>query len=1145
MASDISRKLFNPKKHYSGVVMQQGRVQLDSDWNEQLDIQMHRTHLQTKDVIGVNGVPKKEDSFKITNLANALFIEKGHMYVGGLLCKLDKRVSFLHQPYCPNPDNPLANLGSSPASPPDSPPASPPDSPPSETLDGAWVVYIDAWQREINYFDDPLIQEVAIGEADTSTRLQNVWQIKLLKTSIANTDCKTNILEWNDITAPVSGTLNVRAKKLTGTDDPCILAPDAGYRRLENQLYRVEVQRGGDETTTTFKWSRDNASVETKIVEVSGSIITVEEVGKDEIRGFSAGDWVEMVNEASTLKSNPHPLVQIQSVDVSRREITLVSAPLVSKGKLKLRRWDQNGITATTSGVSIASGWMDLEGGIQVEFSAGTYKAGDYWLIPARTATGEVEWPPFEVPNINPIPQSPAGIKHHYCKLAIVYIENNAIVDIQDCRPLFPSLTEICAEDICYDDKSCYNLQATNVQQAIDLLCAANDLRLHHKLLHGYGVICGMKLKCGPDRQSVLVAEGSALDCEGNIIQVKKGPKVFPLIAEAAKKEIYQSNSDGKFCISISGYGADGPKIDVEVYEKKSYWEEILEGGIWHKFYEECIEDLIIFLQDQLSFSRSEEPPVTLKQRRITALLNLFIQLINSSTGRYIFLSGENDPGRSDQSCGEGSNESKSEDKLLWCFYNELKNKIASETFCAMFDNDSPFPDYNIEPGLDTIFGPPLQTHMKMKLDPSGKYAFTAGINANIYVYNLKTKEYIHVIPFPVPSNIEIMDITLSKDGKILYAVGLIDDKDSVFAMGDINSRTGNISWRPNSVKCAIKYVSLAVSNSGQLYAIGKSQGLYEIVGLGTNSFAQNLVIAFNATGLLSLSATDQRAFAASHSNPIGTESSNFVNILNINLSTKIIDNTYPFTGEDIENDILCYKDTLYVTGENASGDRQLGHLIIGGTVNFMTVQLDNNSQIIRMAVLSDKNLGEYLLLSLSNLYKVVRISIPASTTEPHILDTKFRIPTQFIPIGIAVNTKGDKAYVLNTLANTLTEINIPLTFHNAPAPDYTMEPPFNLSDYRENVIQAYSDLLSHLLDYLKECFCDQYLIDCPECGPDDKIYLGVVEVRNGQVYHICNFTKRKYVKSFSTYGHWLSTVPILPIVKKAFAEFCCQVINS
>jgi hypothetical protein len=36
--ADISRQTFDSNKRYSGVIMQQGRVQLDSEWNEQQEI---------------------------------------------------------------------------------------------------------------------------------------------------------------------------------------------------------------------------------------------------------------------------------------------------------------------------------------------------------------------------------------------------------------------------------------------------------------------------------------------------------------------------------------------------------------------------------------------------------------------------------------------------------------------------------------------------------------------------------------------------------------------------------------------------------------------------------------------------------------------------------------------------------------------------------------------------------------------------------------------------------------------------------------------------------------------------------------------------------------------------------------------------
>jgi len=38
MKADLTRDTFNPAKHYSRVMMQQGRVAVDADWNEQASI---------------------------------------------------------------------------------------------------------------------------------------------------------------------------------------------------------------------------------------------------------------------------------------------------------------------------------------------------------------------------------------------------------------------------------------------------------------------------------------------------------------------------------------------------------------------------------------------------------------------------------------------------------------------------------------------------------------------------------------------------------------------------------------------------------------------------------------------------------------------------------------------------------------------------------------------------------------------------------------------------------------------------------------------------------------------------------------------------------------------------------------------------
>src|SRR5215470_1887667 len=91
MPGDYSRRLFLRKRHYSGVLMQQGRVQLDADWNEQLGIQRRRDYAEAEDVIGECGAPKHDAGFLVqpTPDGTDLVLSPGRFYVHGRLCELD------------------------------------------------------------------------------------------------------------------------------------------------------------------------------------------------------------------------------------------------------------------------------------------------------------------------------------------------------------------------------------------------------------------------------------------------------------------------------------------------------------------------------------------------------------------------------------------------------------------------------------------------------------------------------------------------------------------------------------------------------------------------------------------------------------------------------------------------------------------------------------------------------------------------------------------------------------------------------------------------------------------------------------------------------------------------------------------------
>ena len=85
MSSDISRQRFNPTNDFQNVLMQQGRVQLDAEWNEWNEIIDRRWRSETIDIIGRCVVPlETPDGFEIQLSGGSLTIGRGRIYVHGL-----------------------------------------------------------------------------------------------------------------------------------------------------------------------------------------------------------------------------------------------------------------------------------------------------------------------------------------------------------------------------------------------------------------------------------------------------------------------------------------------------------------------------------------------------------------------------------------------------------------------------------------------------------------------------------------------------------------------------------------------------------------------------------------------------------------------------------------------------------------------------------------------------------------------------------------------------------------------------------------------------------------------------------------------------------------------------------------------------
>src|SRR5215211_2667714 len=99
---DYTRFTHKPFKHYTGVLKQQGRVDLDAESIEADEIAAHIRQTQTQDVIGLCGVPETGGGFGISSTQPrlthggidadlmkdvVLTISPGRGYVDGILCE--------------------------------------------------------------------------------------------------------------------------------------------------------------------------------------------------------------------------------------------------------------------------------------------------------------------------------------------------------------------------------------------------------------------------------------------------------------------------------------------------------------------------------------------------------------------------------------------------------------------------------------------------------------------------------------------------------------------------------------------------------------------------------------------------------------------------------------------------------------------------------------------------------------------------------------------------------------------------------------------------------------------------------------------------------------------------------------------------
>ncbi len=319
MGSDRARVTYDPKQQYRSVVMQQGRVTLEADWNESVQITEEGIREHSLQIIGRCGTP--DNGYQILPGGNYNFsVGEGSMYVDGLRAFLPYTI-----PYSSQPD--WLNYDTSPDPQDHSDDAAywaPPGAPAPIQVGGGQgistsnttneLVYLYLREQEVSAVEDPNLAKIALGGPDTAARTRLLQHI--VRVGSSGTECTSGMtsaqaqwasqgvyFESASMRLLSSGTLLVSFSDL-GQSTPCQPQAQGGYLDPDNQFIRVQIS-GVDPLTgnPTLLWGFDKTSFLYRISITDDSTISLQSAPVDTNHQPLSGQAVEILRSAAELDS--------------------------------------------------------------------------------------------------------------------------------------------------------------------------------------------------------------------------------------------------------------------------------------------------------------------------------------------------------------------------------------------------------------------------------------------------------------------------------------------------------------------------------------------------------------------------------------------------------------------------------------------------------------------------------------------------------------------------------------------------------------------------------------------------------------------------------------------------------------------------
>jgi len=499
MPSDLTRPATGDlRQHYKAVVMQQGRVILDRDFNALQDLVNGRIAADALDEIGPCGTPDDGLAVSLPPAGQSVpasvsysapqpwdfLVKPGTMYVGGQRVVFDAPaahlapLSYFHQPDWIHPPDPFAH-GSA-----------------SYSVPRHEFVFLHAFEQEVGAVEDPDLLDVALGGPDTTQRVRLMRRI--IRLGVAGTDCATALADaetdwgqWGYLFDPATmrllpqAALQVSFTSALTTTNPCDPVTQGGYLGAENQLIRVMIgEPGSGGKSASLLWGYDNASFLYRVtVEPGGTTLQLSQPPVDAFHCPRTGQYVEVLRTAAVLGIEPdqtdptgqRTIVRCVAAATGRvatvakynnGDNTLVlSSPLPAEYAtesypLFLRVWvgRQPFDPSSVAPITLTDPTGQTSPGIQVTMTQPATAAkgaalpgGAFWLFAVRPSTPQAIYPERFLNG----PQPPDGPRQWVCPLAVIDWASRDSVSvstlafsapsavIHDCRCHFDNLVTL------------------------------------------------------------------------------------------------------------------------------------------------------------------------------------------------------------------------------------------------------------------------------------------------------------------------------------------------------------------------------------------------------------------------------------------------------------------------------------------------------------------------------------------------------------------------------------------------------------------------------------------------------------------------------------------------------------------------------